>query len=124
MKIKLMVFLISSFVSTVHSASSNYQCLDKESHVTQLTIEDNRESVLWSEEHAATSSGEPIGRETSTSSESKGYDLFHLKNFRNTDSSDYILAVEPSAKDTFKVAVYVDKNGQESQLAKYDCRVK
>lgn len=119
---KHLTLILVTALATQSAFAANYLCSDKNGNQSQLTTLANHR-ILWSEPwHSAQSSGEFKGFEKAPFSEFKGYSLFQLSDFYNTEDSAYMIALGRKGK-TRTAIVYFDHDDHIEEETIYNCEL-
>ena len=118
-KMKMLLITLSVSFSAVASAAQ-YTCLNQDSEKAVLIISKN--IVSWDEPwHSASSNAVFFGQEKAPFSERKGYNLFRLTSFYETNDSFYVLAISKINDNKLKATVYFDNDDREEEVTNYLC---
>ena len=120
MKLLALIFSLSlPFLAT----AAQYTCESADQKTAMLTIQN--QEVQWDDDfNEASSNGTYIGLEQAPFSDLKGYSLFKLEYYYNTDDSYYVLALNKTKGKTLKASTYYENDDHMEEETKYVCTLR
>lgn len=113
--------LIFSAVSISAQAAKFYTCTNHNGNIAELSIR-NYKNINWSEPwHEANSRGKYIRNQTTSDSDLNDYHHYELKDFFNTDSASYFLALSNISEPTLTAVTYTETENQTKDKTTYNC---
>lgn len=121
MKTRILALILLAGFSAI--AGTNYECRSPEG--TEAYLSFAQQNVTWSDRtHSASSQAQYAGIEKAPFSAEKGYWVFKLTDFFQTNDSSFFLKIEPDfrQKAEFKVVEGLDNDGHDESISYFVCK--
>ena len=117
-----LIFVFGLLISAGAQASDLvFACHDRNGNEAVLTIREGS-LIHWNEPwHSSSSPGDFAGKEMAPFSSWKGYSLYKLRNFYQTNDSAFYLAIETLSAPFFKAVVFYDNDDHAEEITRYRC---